>query len=288
MLLPVLRAQGATIAEAWERSIVVLAREGLRIRTEYDRPDQQESIDAAMVLVVNSPLEEPRIHLAFPGGLEDLEKYRQEVVAGVHDSWIDPKEGKWTYTYHDRLFNYRLPQTSTKPVNQIALLIEKLSEAPYSRRAQAITWIPFLDPLTDDPPCLQRVWCRIIGAPDTPHLVMHCHWRSRDALRAAFMNLFGLTDLQRMIAQEISQRTGTQVKVGQYVEMIDSYHIYGDSIPELEERFLRMLSTREFYHPERTRSRTMRSDDPTVQEAFRLADEMLKEERRTGRKGIVL
>ena len=29
---------------------------------------------------------------------------RQEVVNGIHDHWIDPAAGKWTYTYHERLF----------------------------------------------------------------------------------------------------------------------------------------------------------------------------------------
>jgi len=288
MTLPVLRADGLSISEAWERSIVALAREGLRIRTEYDRPDQPESIDAAMVLVVRDPLAEPRIHLAFPGGLEDLEKYRQEVVDGVHDAWINPSEGMWTYTYHQRLFSYQVPETRTESINQVALLIEKLASAPYSRRAQAITWIPGIDPLTDDPPCLQRIWCRVIGSPEEPTLIMHSHWRSRDALRAAFMNLYGLTDLQRSIAAQLSERTGKHIRVGQYVEMIDSYHIYGDSIPELEGRFLKMLSSRAFYDPDRTSSRTMRSDDPVAQEAFRLADEMLKEERRTGKRGVSL
>jgi len=33
-----------------------------------------------------------RIHRAFPGGLEDLEIYRQEVVDGVHDHWIAPRK----------------------------------------------------------------------------------------------------------------------------------------------------------------------------------------------------
>ena len=65
-----------------------------------------------MIMVINQPFSEPRIHLGFPGGPEDLEKYRQEVVFGIHDHWINPKEGKWTYTYHDRLFNYHLPENS--------------------------------------------------------------------------------------------------------------------------------------------------------------------------------
>ncbi|HPP11357.1 MAG TPA: hypothetical protein PKW42_01370, partial [bacterium] len=106
MRQPVLMAEGKGIAETWEKSLLLLWEKGVPVKTEYDRPVDPASKDASMVMVVNDPLAEPRIHLAFPGGLEDLEKYRQEVVFGVHDHWINPAEGKWSYTYHARLFNY--------------------------------------------------------------------------------------------------------------------------------------------------------------------------------------
>lgn len=51
-------------------------------------------------------MSEPRIHRAFPGGIVELEAYRQEVVEGIHDHWVNPAEGKWEYTYHERLTAY--------------------------------------------------------------------------------------------------------------------------------------------------------------------------------------
>ena len=81
-------------------------KDGLDIKTEYDKAGDPMSKDCTMIMVVNEPMKEPRIHRAFPGGLEDLEVYRQEVVFGIHDHWIKPEEGKWTYTYHQRLTNY--------------------------------------------------------------------------------------------------------------------------------------------------------------------------------------
>ncbi|MCD6407471.1 hypothetical protein J7L87_00265, partial [bacterium] len=128
--------------------MLILWEKGIEIKTEYDKKGEPPSKDATMIMVVKNPFSEPRIHLGFPGGMEDLEKYRQEVVEGVHDEWINPEEGKWTYTYHDRLFNYHLPQEKKRSVNQIEYVIEKLLSAFYSRRAQAITWIPFYDPGT--------------------------------------------------------------------------------------------------------------------------------------------
>jgi len=172
--IPVLEARGRTIPEAWERSVLRLWEEGVRVRTEYDREGDEPSRDSTMVIVVERPLDEPRIHLAFPGGIEDLEKYRQEVLFGVHDGWIRPEEGKWTYTYHQRLSAYApvddLSSTSKrgpfKAIDQIQYIIDKLASSPHSRRAQGITWMPTADPATDDPPCLQRIWCRLIPVGD--------------------------------------------------------------------------------------------------------------------------
>ncbi len=169
---------------------------GAAVRTEYDKPGDPPSRDCTMMWVVEEPFAEPRIHRAFPGGLEDLEIYRQEVVDGIHDHWIAPEEGKWTYTYHKRLFAY---ETEGAVIDQIESLVEKLSRSGHSRRAQAITWNVALDPPTNDPPCLQRVWCRLLpGDGGSFVLNMNTHWRSRDGFKAAYMNVFALTELQKI------------------------------------------------------------------------------------------
>ena len=287
-MIPILIVKGETVAEVWEKSLMELWEKGISVKTEYDKQDDFESKDATMIMVVNNPFAEPRIHLAFPGGIEDLEKYRQEVVDGVHDHWICPEEKKWTYTYHDRLFNYNIPESSEKNrINQIEYIIEKLSAVFYTRRAQAITWIPFYDLATYDPPCLQRIWCRIVAGKDGGnYLVMNVHWRSRDAYRAAFMNIFGLTALQKFIADKVSEKSGIEVKVGQYTDIADSYHIYGDSIPDFTERFLKLLNKRDFFNEEHTKSRTLRSDNPVVQAGFEYGRQLLEMEKKTGKKGV--
>lgn len=285
MKLPVIKVENGGIAEVWENSLLALWNKGVDIKTEYDRADKPPSKDSTMIMVVNQPFSEPRIHLGFPGGPEDLEKYRQEIVHGIHDHWINPDEGKWTYTYHDRLFNYHLPENVNAKVNQIDYIIKKLSATSYSRRAQAITWIPSCDPNTDDPPCLQRVWCRIFRESSGLYLVMNTHWRSRDAYRAAFMNLFGLTELQKYIAEQISKKINKKVKVGRYVDISDSYHIYGESFADFTDRFLNILKKRDFFNPDRAKSRTMRTDDPAAVEGFKYGRKLLEMEEKTGKKG---
>jgi len=240
--IPVIKIEGETLPEAWEKAVIATWEGGLDMKTEYDKPGDPMSKDCTMIMVVNDPMKEPRIHRAFPGGLEDLEVYRQEVVFGIHDHWINPTEGKWTYTYHQRLANY---QIEGKSIDQVRYIIEKLASTPYSRRAQGITWNPKLDPATDDPPCLQRIWCRLVNEGAGHSLNMNTHWRSRDAYKASFMNIFALTDLQRTIAKEISARLGSRVTVGRYVDISDSFHIYGSYIEEFK-NFLKMVKERTF------------------------------------------
>ncbi len=286
-VIPVLKVVGKTIADTWEASVVHLFSEGIQIKTEYDSPTALPSKDSTMIMVVNQPFQEPRIHLGFPGGLEDLWKYRMEVVEGVHDHWINPEEGKWTYTYHQRLFRYKIDGFVFPPVDQIDYIIKKLCEAPYTRRAQAVTWIPTSDPQTDDPPCLQRIWCRMIMTGENEYnLLMNTHWRSRDAYDAAFMNIFALTELQAAIAKEVSLRTHKKVSIGQYTDISDSYHIYGNRIHDFEERFCGMLEKRKFYDIDRTLSRTMNGNDPAVIESFAAAQEMIEKEQQTGQRGM--
>lgn len=248
--IPVLSVSGENVPDAWEKALIAVWEQGLQVRTEYDKPDDPPSCDATVLVEVRNPLGEPRIHKNFPGGPAELEVYRQEVVNGIHDHWINPAEGKWTYTYHQRLFAYAEPgivgsQPPEESINQVEWMIEKLAQVPYSRRAQAITWIPAVDPATTDPPCLQRLWARLIEDDEGGYrLNLNAHWRSRDLYKAWFMNVFALTDLQRIIAERLSKKLSRPVTCGRYVDVSDSLHIYGSYLAEgLSDEIRKMKSS---------------------------------------------
>jgi thymidylate synthase len=245
--IPVITITAECLPEAWEKAVLAVWEKGFEVKTQYDKPQDPPSRDATVMITVTDPFREPRIHKNFPGGPEELESYRQEVINGIHDHWIDPAAGKWTYTYHERLFSYCPVENirnanSPKPfkkINQSQYIIDYLSQAGHSRRAQAITWMPTADPVTDDPPCLQRIWCRLlVGEDGELTLNMNTHWRSRDLYKAWFMNVYALTDLQKTIADGIAENKGVPVQVGRYVDISDSLHIYGsyfnEVAPEIE------------------------------------------------------
>jgi thymidylate synthase len=72
---------------------------------------------------------------------------------------------------------------------------------------------------------------------------MNAHWRSRDLYKAWFMNVYALTDLQRTIAEQIANKTGVPIKVGRYVDISDSLHIYGSYFNEVAVEVEKMRSS---------------------------------------------
>jgi len=125
-------------------------------------------------------------------------------------------------------------------INQIEYIIQKLKEKPYSRRAQAITWRPLVDPYHLDPPCLQRIYMRIIEG----KLIMQTTWRSRDLFRAWEANVNGMVRIQKYVADQL------RVEMGHYLDFSNSLHIYGNTISEVKDMLLRMKNKGEEFPPE--------------------------------------
>jgi thymidylate synthase len=219
------------------------------------------------------------INRDFPGGFEELEEYVMEVCEGIKDHLVrdpnDPADTRWEYTYHQRLFKYEAP--TLPPIDQIEQLCRQLAAAPYTRRAQAITWKVWEDQSCYDPACLQSIWCRIIEQDGRPTLSMNIRFRSNDAYKAAFMNMFALVRLQALIARRISELCGREIFLGRYCHIADSFHIYGSNLGEFEKRFLGAVEKRSFTE------RTMRYEDVRdMMEAARPA--ILEKAKKMGRK----
>ena len=126
--IPVLIAEGQSIAEAWENSLIHLYESGCDIKTQYDKPGDPPSKDATMMVTVHNPLAEPMIHKDFPGGFEDLQEYVMEVCEGIKDHCVrdpdDESDTRWEYTYHQRLFAYAAP--AQDPFDQVEHIAEHL------------------------------------------------------------------------------------------------------------------------------------------------------------------
>ena len=252
--VPVLYAEGRCLAEAWENAVLKLYNDGCRVQTSYDKPGDPPSFEASLTYVVREPETEPMIHLCFPGGPADLEEYAMEVCEGIKDHWqrdvADPKDERWEYTYHARIFAYDVPGLK-KPVNQFEIVARKLAgvdnpKETFKRSNQFSLWKPWQDPGWASPPCLQRMWFRILpGAGGRLYLNMNVHFRSRDAYDAAFMNSFAFIRLMKMMRDHVvTLNPKLNLHLGRYADSSDSFHIYGSKIEEFKTRFLGGIKAR--------------------------------------------
>ncbi len=283
--IPVLHVEGHCLAEAYEKALCALNEHGARLKTQYDKPGDPESLDSTMNITVVDPLAEPMIHKAFPGGIEDLREYVME-LQGAKDHWVknvnDPADTRWEYTYHGRLAAYGAwrerrgsasVETGHFKIDQVEAVIDKLSRQPYTRQAQMITWMPAMDLDCYDPPCLQSLWYRIMeDAEGVWWLNCNIRFRSNDAWGANFMNMFGFILFNRdVIATEVGRRAGRLVKLARLNWQADSYHIYGKDIVTARQRMLDRLASTTFD------DRTYAFTDPMIQEIFNEAEATVRE-----------
>jgi thymidylate synthase len=278
--IPVLFAKGKSLAQAYENALVELYKNGGRMSTQYDKAGDPQSVDATMNITIESPLSDPMIHKAFPGGPADLREYVYE-LDGLKNSWVkyldDEKDTRWEYTYNQRLTGYgelKLKEDSTrnqlgkynlnKTINQIELIVDKLVKQPFTRQAQAVTWIPAIDNFCYDPACLQSLLCRINEDSDGKrYLNTNIRFRSNDAWNAFFLNVFGFTMfIKNNILDEIVKRSGKELLMGRINWQADSWHIYGKDIKQAKERLFDRLETTSF------EDRIYNFYDPDIQEMY--------------------
>ncbi len=278
--IPVLTVSGKSLAETYETALIALYQNGTRFKTQYDKPGDPLSIDCTMNMTILEPETDPVIHMAFPGGIDDLKEYVME-LKGFKDHWVknmnDENDTRWEYTYHGRLKNYGVwkelvngvsKETGHFRVDQIEKVINKLSVQPFTRQAQMITWMPDIDNDCYDPPCLQSLWYRILEDEEGVWwLNCNIRFRSNDAWGASFMNMFGFIQFNKeVIAAGVAEKTGKTIRLGRMNWQADSYHIYGKDILAAKERLFDRVSDMAF------EERTMPFNDPFLREMYEAAE----------------
>ena len=83
----------------------------------------------------------------------------------------------------------------------------------------------------------------LAGDDDQLTLNMNTHWRSRDLYKAWFMNVYALTNLQQIIADQLAAKLDKPVAVGRYVDITDSLHIYGSYFEDAKTEVEKMKQT---------------------------------------------
>jgi thymidylate synthase len=228
-----LHAYGDTLPMAWEESIIRLVEYGDRYPGRYWREGLPIGRGAYMIITSKNWGEEPRVHRGFTCTPEDLLAYQAEVCKGT--------DRKWEYTYHDRIFAYG-PQR----INQFEYAMQCLERKHDSNKAVITLGRPEDDCVRAGAgshiPCLREIKWRLTS---DNRLDTTLYWRSRDAINAAFNNLFALCKLTEMAAFELSMRLNRRVDIGQLSDITDCYHINGAHM-HLAEKVVDMARARPY------------------------------------------
>ena len=204
--------EGFTLADAWQKLVKEVMKNGTVLPTEYG----PKSKDLCALTVVRHPYSDPTLHPSFPTRELHLAEYIKQF-----DRNYDWRKQGFTYTYMDRFTHYPVDnpfaQDKIEEFDQLALLKNQLTDS-FGRRNQIITWVPVVDDMNDEPPCLQRIWMRRLNDTDVE---MHCDWRSRDLFTAWNSNYIAiLTMIKREILDPLN------LKLVKLVDFCDSLHIY--------------------------------------------------------------
>jgi len=203
---------------AWQNAVRFCLKEGMIIPTEYGN----KSKDICSTIVLSGSaihhIKRRILHPKFPTSVKHLGEYVKQFTPEFDASVFE-------YTYYDRLTKYPVAgNIVTYEMNQLENIKENLRN---SRRNQAITWVPQIDLESDEPPCLQRIWIRVLQKPDMQNYIyskgmveVHFDWRSRDLFSAWMSNLVGLVF---MVYNEI---LGDDYEIVKLVDYVDAMHIY--------------------------------------------------------------
>lgn len=210
--------EGQTLPAAYHAAILAMLGGQLADCSDWNLKGLPEysQLECRMTLHVEQPTAEPRISRLGIFGPRELEQYRLEVLDGLLDFAVDTmveKDGQLTaledYTYHHRM---------TQPFDQLRFAIEELRRNPAMSSRRAVIGIRdnAVDSRIDNPACLQSIQFLVRdGRLDACVL-----FRSNDFANAFFMNAFGLSCLQELVAAELG------VPVGTYSHTANSMHIY--------------------------------------------------------------
>jgi len=182
----------------------------------YPGENKQDTIECPEVtLECKTPLYGRRFIPAptVPFDQRFMDEYAMQLIHGKKGTSF------FEYDYHERTRNWGgdfLSCDGSIGVDQVSYIIEKLRSSPVSRRAQAITWYPQIDTTKDDVPCLQLIHCTVREG----KLHMKVVFRSEDMLLGIGPNMYGLSSMQRFIANCIN------VDVGTYTHVAFCPHLY--------------------------------------------------------------
>jgi thymidylate synthase len=185
--------RAGTISDAWHRGLNLIWRQGQEITDE--RGTKIREILSLQVLV-EDPYSDMIPH-EYSWNKERLDKYALQLLSSENPGF--------EYTYGNRLRSWALEESSASPMDQIEHVIRRLKAAPFTRRATAVTWIPPLDEVRDEVPCMIVDDFKLRDG----RLNLSVFFRSHDFAGAYPANLYGLARVLEYVSGEVGAIPGS-------------------------------------------------------------------------------
>jgi len=188
-----------SISDAWYRGLNLIWNHGHEVTDERGSRIREY---LNLMIVIQDPYID-RIPKDISWNEERLEEYAKQLISGENVQDFE-------YTYGQRLRNWN------EEIDQIAYVIDKLKQNPTTRRATAVTWVPTIDTVVDEVPCMIIDDFKIRGG----KVNLTTLFRSHDFAGAYPANLYGLSRLLEYVADEVG------VSPGMITTISASAHIY--------------------------------------------------------------
>lgn len=187
-----------SISDAWYRGLNLIWNHGNEVTDE--RGSRIREYLNLMIIIQNPYIE--RIPKDISWNEERLEEYAKQLITGENVQDFE-------YTYGQRLRNW------DEKIDQIAYVIDKLKQNPATRRATAVTWVPTIDTVVDEVPCMIIDDFKIRGG----KVNLTTLFRSHDFAGAYPANLYGLSRLLEYVAGEVGESPGmiTTISVSAHI-----------------------------------------------------------------------
>ena len=152
---------------------------------------------------INRPLNDlEQLANLSPLGSGAMEYYREQLVEGKHIKKDNP-EDEAEYTYYQRLREYYIILNGVT-FDQINAIKQKIGDNWQTRRAVAVTWQPWSDPSSSDPPCMDLLKFNVWKG----KLNLSVVFRSHDLIGGWLNNCYALIYLLKEIADALNLEVG--------------------------------------------------------------------------------
>lgn len=211
-----------TIGKCWLETVRLILKSGNNYHDE-GRPLKELT---GVRLIITHPSPEDSI-IDICGNKKTVSEFKKAFFGNqkwLKDVDISPNFGaNDAISYSVRLFDY-------EGFNQIQNVIDRLAKIPESKRCLVSTPMPNKDWGRDYLPCIDTI--HFLLRENKLNVFVHC--RGLDFAQKAYANFTCLAKLQSYVAEEISKKTKNKLEVGNLDLLIDSAHIYKNTMPIVE------------------------------------------------------